>query len=207
MAENAAVSPDEAAEQEIASALAILRRGAPEGMEQLIPLVYAQLRRMAHHQLAAEAAGHTLSTTALVHEAYLRLADQGPTAWADRTQFFALAARAMRRVLVDYARRRHAARRGGPGQRPVSLEHAEAGPDADALSLAARGEELLALDEALERLAAVDPRAARVVECRFFGGLSESETADTLGVSTRTVAGDWLMARGWLYRALGPEAS
>ncbi len=207
MAERAPAAPDEAAEQEIASALAILRRGAPDGMERLIPLVYAELRRMAHHQLAAEPGGHTLSTTALVHEAYLRLADQGPTAWANRAQFFALAARAMRRVLVDYARRRHAARRGGPGQRPISLEDAEAGTDADALSLAARGEELLALDEALEQLAAVDPRAARVVECRFFGGLTEAETAETLGVSTRSVAGDWLMARGWLYRALAPEAS
>ncbi len=202
MAERAAAAPDEAAEQEIASALAILRRGAPDGMERLIPLVYAELRRMAHHQLAAEPAGHTLSTTALVHEAYLRLADQGPSAWVNRAQFFALAARAMRRVLVDYARRRQAARRGGPAQRPVSLEDAEAGADADALTLAARGEELLALDQALERLSAIDPRAARVVECRFFGGLTENETAETLGVSTRSVAGDWLMARGWLYRAL-----
>ncbi len=207
MAERLAASPDEAAEQEIASALAILRRGAPDGMERLIPLVYAELRRMAHRQLAAEAAGHTLSTTALVHEAYLRLADQSPGALGNRAQFFALAAQAMRRVLVDYARRRHAARRGGPAQRPVPLEAAEAGPDADALSLAARGEELLALDEALERLSAVDPRAARVVECRFFGGLTEAETAETLGVSARTVAGDWLMARGWLYRTLRADTS
>jgi RNA polymerase sigma factor (TIGR02999 family) len=193
-------------EQEITAALALLRRQAPEGMERLIPLVYAELRRMAHYQLAAEPAGHTLSTTALVHEAYLRLADQSPGALDNRAQFFALAARAMRRVLVDYARRRHAARRGGPAPRAIPLEEAEAAGDADALTLAGRGEELLALDEALERLSAVDPRAARVVECRFFGGLTEGETAETLGVSTRTVAGDWLMARGWLYRALRPEA-
>lgn len=193
-------------EREMAAALAMLKRGAPEGMERLIPLVYAELRRMAHHQLVAERTGHTLSTTALVHEAYLRLADQAPGAWANRAQFFALAARAMRRVLVDYARRRQATRRGGPGQRPISLEDAEAGGEADALSVAARGEELLALDEALDRLSAVDPRAARVVECRFFGGLTEAETAETLGVSARTVAGDWLMARGWLFRALQPEA-
>ncbi len=200
-------APDDTTEREITAALAMLRRGAPDGMERLIPLVYAELRRVAHHQLAAEPAGHTLSTTALVHEAYLRLADQSPSAWANRPQFFALAARAMRRVLVDYARRRQAARRGGPEQRSISLEDAEAGGDADALALAARGEELLALDEALERLSAIDPRAAHVVECRFFGGLSEGETAETLGVSVRTVAGDWLMARGWLYRALAPDAS
>ncbi len=205
MAERAAAAPDEAAEQEIASALAILRRGAPDGMARLIPLVYAELRRMAHHQLAAESAGHTLSTTALVHEAYLRLAGQEADAWVNRAQFFALAARAMRRVLVDYARRRHALRRGGPGRMPIRLEDAEAAGDAGALSLAAGGEELLALDQALERLAAIDPRAARVVECRFFGGLSEAETAETLGVTTRTVARDWLMARGWLYQALRPE--
>ncbi len=200
-------SPDEAVEQEIGAALAMLRRGAPDGMERLIPLVYAELRRMAHYRLAVESTGHTLSTTALVHEAYLRLADQAPGAWLNRAQFFALAAQAMRRVLVDYARRRQAGRRGGPGQRRLSLEDAEAGGDAGALSLAARGDELLALDEALERLSAVDPRAARVVECRFFGGLTETETAETLGVSTRTVAGDWLMARGWLYRTLRADAS
>ncbi len=204
MAVPARASRDEA-EQEIAAALAMLRRGAPEGMERLIPLVYAELRRMAHHQLAAEPDGHTLSTTALVHEAYLRLADQASGAWENRAQFFALAARAMRRVLVDYARRRQAVRRGGAGQRSVSLEDAEEGADADALQLAARGEELLALDEALERLSAIDPRAARVVECRFFGGLTEAETAESLGVSTRTVSGEWLMARGWLYRALHAE--
>ena len=208
MADRAGAAHDgaahDAAEREAAAALAMLRRGVPEGMERLIPLVYAELRRVAHRQLAAEPAGHTLSTTALVHEAYLRLADQTRTAWASRAQFFGLAARAMRRVLVDYARRHRAARRGGPGRRPVSLEDAEAGGDADALAVAARGDELLALDEALERLAAVDARAARVVECRFFGGLTEAETAEALGVSARTVAGDWLMARGWLYRALRP---
>ncbi len=206
MSPRPAASPAEAAEQEIAAALAMLRRGAPEGMERLIPLVYAELRRMAHHRLVAESAGHTLSTTALVHEAYLRLADQAPGAWVGRAQFFALAARAMRRVLVDYARRRQAMRRGGGEAPAISLEEVERGGEPDAVSLAARGEELLALDEALDRLATVDPRAARVVECRFFGGLTEAETAETLVVSTRTVAGDWLMARGWLYRALRPDA-
>lgn len=204
MSEPSRVPAPHAADEEIAAALAILHRDAGDGMERLIPLVYAELGRMAHRQLALEPAGHTLSTTALVHEAYLRLADQNGAGWVNREQFFGLAARTMRRVLVDYARRHQAARRGGSGQQPISLEAAEA-DDPDALALAARGDELLALDEALERLAAVDSRAARVVECRFFGGLTEAETAATLGVSTRTVAGDWLMARGWLYRALRTE--
>jgi len=207
MAEQArgADAAHEAAERETAAALAMLRRGAPAGMEQLIPLVYGELRRVAHRQLAAEPAGHTLPTTALVHEAYLRLADQTSADWTNRAQFFGLAARVMRRVLVDYARRHRAARRGGASQRPVSLEEAEMGSDADALAVATRGDELLALDEALDRLAAVDARASQVVECRFFGGLTEPETAEALGVSQRTVAGDWLMARGWLYQALRPE--
>jgi len=205
MAQQARGAAREAPEEEVAAALAVLRRSAPEGMERLIPLVYAELRRVAHRQLAAEPAGHTLSTTALVHEAYLRLANQSRAEWASRAQFFALAARAMRRVLVDYARRHQAARRGGPRRRPVSLEDAEVEASADALTVAARGDELLALDEALERLAAVDARAARVVECRFFAGLTEAETAEALGVSPRTAAGDWLMAKGWLYRALRSE--
>jgi RNA polymerase sigma factor (TIGR02999 family) len=196
---------EEAPEEEIAAALAMLRRGAPDGMERLVPLVYAELRGIAHRQLAAEPTGHTLSTTALVHEAYLRLADQTRAEWSNRAQFFALAARAMRRVLVDYARRHHAARRGGAGKRPVSLEDAESGADAGALAVAARGDEIIALDDALERLADVDARLARVVECRFFGGFTEAETAEALGVSQRTVAGDWVMAKGWLYRALRTE--
>lgn len=195
----------ETTDEEIAAALDMLRRGAPDGMERLVPLVYAELRRVAHRQLAAEPTGHTLSTTALVHEAYLRLAEQSRVEWANRAQFFALAARAMRRVLVDYARQHQAARRGGAGRRPVSLEDAEADGNVDALAAATRSDELLALDEALERLALVDARAAAVVECRFFGGLTEPETAEALGVSPRTVAGDWLMAKGWLYRALHAE--
>ena len=205
MAQQARGTARETTEEEIAAALALLRRGAPDGMENLVPLVYEELRRVAHRQLSAEPVGHTLSTTALVHEAYLRLADQTRVEWANRAQFFGLAARAMRRVLVDYARRHQAARRGGVRRRPVSLEDAEADGSDDALTVAARGDELLALDEALDQLAAVDARAARVVECRFFGGLTEAETADALGVSTRTAAGDWLMAKGWLYRALRAE--
>src|SRR6185437_5828609 len=147
---------NEAAERETAAALAMLRRGAPDGMDRLIPLVYAELRRVAHRQLTVEPAGHTLSTTALVHEAYLRIADQTRAEWTNRAQFFGLAARAMRRVLVDYARRHQAARRGGSQQQPVAFE--DVGASADALTVASRGDELLALDEALERLSALDAR-------------------------------------------------
>jgi RNA polymerase sigma factor (TIGR02999 family) len=198
MADETDAAPKIAADEETAAALAILRRGAPDGMDRLIPLVYAELRRMAHRQLAIEPAGHTLSTTALVHEVYLRIADQTHAEWSNRAQFFGVAARVMRRVLVDYARQHGAARRGGQHRQPVALEDAES----DALVVAARGDELVALDEALERLSTLDHRLALVVECRFFGGLTEAETAEAIGVSQRTVASDWLMARGWLYRAL-----
>ena len=191
-------------QQEITDALAVLRRGTPEALDQLLPLVYSELRGIAHRQLAAEPTGHTLSTTALVHEAYLRLAREDRAEWSNRPQFFAIAARVMRRVLVDYARRHWAQRRGGVGQQWVPLEEAD---DAGALAVASRADDLIALDEALERLAAVDERLGRVVECRFFGGLTEAETAEALGISQRTVARDWLMARGWLYRELQNDVS
>jgi RNA polymerase sigma factor (TIGR02999 family) len=185
-------------QQDISAALSMLRRGAPEAIDGLLPLVYGELRRMAHRQLAAEAVGHTLCTTALVHEAYLKLKDQVSTDW-DREQFFAIAARVMRRILVDYARRHWAMRRGGAGKRVLALDDAE---QAGLLAVAERATELLALDEALERLAAMDARLSLVVECRFFGGLSEEETAHALGVSQRTVARDWSVAKGWLYSEL-----
>ena len=183
-------------QQEITAALSMLRRGAPEGLEGLLPLVYNELRRIAHRQLASEAIGHTLSTTALVHETYLKLKDQVRAEWVDREHFFAIAARVMRRILVDYARKHWAQRRGGPGRRALPLDEAE---QAGLLAVAERASELLALDEALERLTAMDPRLGLVVECRFFGGLSEEETARALGVSPRTVSRDWAMARGWLH--------
>ncbi len=188
-------------QHEITEALAALSRGAPEAMGRLMPLVYRELKRIAHRQLAAEAGGHTLSTTAVVHEAYLRLAAQSRVQWADRGQFFALAARAMRRVLIDYARRHRAGRRGGPGRSAVSLEFLEHG-DSPAISVTQRADALLALDAALERLRVMDERLARVVECRFFAGLSELETSEALGVSQRTVARDWRIARAWLNEAL-----
>lgn len=170
-------------------------------MDQLMPLVYDQLRRMAHRQLGAEPTGHTLNTTALVHEAWFRLVDQTRAQWEDRAHFFAIAAQAMRRILIDYARRHRAARRGGlDGGAPIPISL-----DAVELSVAERAETLLALDEALERLAQVDTRLARVVECRFFAGLTEAETAEALGVSVRTVAREWALAKGWLYRALNDD--
>lgn len=191
------------ADGEITEALVALRQGTPGAMDRLMPLVYDQLRRMAHRQLGAEPTGHTLSTTALVHEAYLKLVDQTRAQWQDRAQFFAIAARAMRRILIDYARRYRAARRGGgPDGAPaarVSLD------DVD-ISVAERAAALLALDDALERLGQVDAPLAQVVECRFFGGLTEEETAAALGVSRRTVAREWATAKGWLYQELYSEA-
>ena len=194
-----------AAQHAITEALGEVRDGVPGAMERLVPLVYADLSRIAHRQLGLEVAGHTLSTTALVHEAYLRLVDQTRARWEDRVQFFAVAAHVMRRVLIDHARRYRAARRGGAQPRPVSLDAIDS---ADAASLAAgeRAEVLLALDDALERLAVLDERQARIVECRFFGGLTTEETAQALGVTTRTVERDWVKARGWLYQELRNDA-
>ena len=186
-------------QQEIDAALAMLQRGAPEAWDSLLPLVYGELRSIAHRQLRSESVGHTLSTTALVHEAYLKLKDQVRAEWVDREQFFAVAARVMRRILVDYARKHWALRRGGQGRRVVALDDAE---QAGLLAVAERASELLALDEALERLIAMDARLGQVVECRFFGGLTEEETARVLGVSERTVSRDWSIARGWLHGEL-----
>jgi RNA polymerase sigma factor (TIGR02999 family) len=182
---------------------------APAPADDAFPLVYAELRRLAHRQLRREAGGHTLNTTALVHEAYLRLADQREARWRDRAHFLALAATAMRRILVDHARRHRAAKRGG-GARAVRLDEADAlaGDAFAAAALAAEGRDelLVALDEALARLAALDARQARVVECRFFGGLTEQETAAALDIGLRTAKRDWAKARGWLYRELHGDA-
>jgi RNA polymerase sigma factor (TIGR02999 family) len=189
----------------VTDALIALRDGDPGAMDRLAPLVYADLSRIAHRQLGLEPSGHTLSTGALVHEAYLRLVDQTRVQWIDRAQFFAVAARAMRRVLVDHARRHRAARRGG-AQRAVSLDALDT-TDLGRLAAGERADVLLALDEALERLGALDARQARVVEYRFFGGLTEAQTAEALGVTARTVARDWVKARGWLYRELRDDVA
>jgi RNA polymerase sigma factor (TIGR02999 family) len=196
------------AQHEITEHLLALRGSDdPTAWDRLIPLVYAELRAIAHRQLQRERRDHTLSTTALVHEAYLRLVDQRRAQWQDRGQFFAIAARVMRRVLIDYARRHRASKRAGAYQRvPLEVTTAalESGPGAgDHLAAANdRAEVLVTLDDALTRLAALDERLVRVVECRFFGGLTEEETASALGVTARTVRRDWAKAKGWLQRAL-----
>jgi RNA polymerase sigma factor (TIGR02999 family) len=189
----------------ITEVLGELREGVPGALDRLIPLVYEDLARIAHRQLGLEGPGHTLSTSALVHEAYLRLVDQTRAHWADRAQFYAVAAHVMRRVLVDHARRHRATRRGGGDPRPVSLDALDV-KDAGNLAVDDRADVLLAVDEALDRLAMLDARQARVVDCRFFGGLTETETAEALGVTSRTVERDWAKARGWLYQELSNDA-
>ena len=173
------------------------RTGDASAVEALFPLLYDELRDIAHRQLARERSGHTLSTTALVHEAYERLVDQTKVEWQDRTHFCAVAARAMRRILVDYARRRKALKRGG-AQQPLPLDENRIAADAQA-------ELLVSLDEALQRLANLNERLSRVVEMRFFGGMSEEETAQALEVSPRTVRRDWVKARAWLFKELYPD--
>jgi RNA polymerase sigma factor (TIGR02999 family) len=165
-------------------------------MDALVPLLYDELRRIAHYRLRAEQTGHTLETTGLVHEAYLRLAGSERLELADRAHLLAVAAQAMRHVLIDSAVRRKAGKRGG-GLATVSLDDV---PVVDA----ARSDELLALDEALTRLGAIDRRQAKVVECRFFGGMSIEDTAAALDLSPATVKRDWALARAWLNRALRP---
>ncbi|HEX8298985.1 MAG TPA: sigma-70 family RNA polymerase sigma factor [Rubricoccaceae bacterium] len=180
--------------------LAAGNRGAADA---LLPLVYKELCGLASSRLRREREGHTLATTDLVHEAYLRLVDVTQVEWRDRGHFFAAAAGAMRRVLVDWARARQADKRGGTAM-PLSLDSL-----ADQGILAAapmRADDLLALDEALVRLAGLSERQARVVECRFFAGLSAEETAAALDVSEKTVQRDWRLARAWLYRETHPDA-
>lgn len=166
----------------------------PDDLDALLPAVYGELRRLAHHQLRRERADHTLSTTALVHEAYLRLADVPDLRLESRGRFFALAARVMRHVLVNYAHKHRAQKRGG-GERALPLDEA-------LVVGTAQSESLLALDEALQRLHAFSPRQSQVVECRFFGGLSIEETAEALDVSPMTVKREWRVARAWLNQAL-----
>ncbi len=178
----------------ITALLLELERGDERAADHLVPLVYDELRRIASRQLRREAEGHTLSPTALVHEAYLRLVDQTRVQWVNRAQFFAVAARLMRRVLLDHARRVGAAKRGG-GWKRMELEGAE-------IAVEERAAELIALDDALEKLAALNPRLSQVVECRFFGGMTEEETAAALGVTDRTVRRDWIKAKGFLHQAL-----
>jgi RNA polymerase sigma-70 factor (ECF subfamily) len=169
------------------------REGDAAALERLMPLVYDHLRRIAHRYVQRERDGHTLQTSALVNEAYLRLADQ-KVIWQNRAHFFAVTARVMRHILIDHARRRRYVKHGGDA-RPVPIEEA-------ATMSMERAAELIALEEALEELAQLDQRKSRVVELRYFGGLSLEETAEALNVSLMTVRRDWRAAKAWLYRRL-----
>ena len=186
---------DPASPQEAVTAL-LCAADADAGplVDRLLPLVYDELHAVAHRHMARERPGHTLSTTDLVHETYLKLVDQTQVTARGRTYFFGAAARPMRQILVDHARRRKRLKRGG-GRRPATLEEPHLAVDDFAANL-------LDLDEALDRLAALYPRQARVVECRFFGGLNVKETAAVLDVSPRTIKQDWALAKAWLFRAL-----
>ena len=183
----------------ITELLADLRAGRREAFDQILPLVYHELRRAARRELAMRPSD-SLSTTALVHELYLKFSRAGRTDWHNRAHFLSVASVAMRHMLVDRARRRRAEKRGGPLAH-VTLD--------DALVAAAdsRADSLLELHEALDQLAKLDERLARVVECRFFGGMTEQETADALHIAVRTVRRDWIKARGLLYQSLGPDVS
>ncbi len=173
-----------------------LSGGDRAAADQLFPLLYEELRGIAHRQLRSERAGHTLCTTALVHEAYLRLVDQSRAQWVNRAQFLSVAARAMRRILIDYARRFRAGKRGG-GLDRVDLDNVD-------IPVKERADSLLALDDALQRLEALNPRLMQVVECRFFGGMTEEEVAAALDLTDRTVRRDWVKAKAWLRDALAP---
>ena len=182
---------------QITQLLAAWSSGDETAMDQLMPLVYGELRRIARRYMAGQRAGHTLQTTALIHEAYLKLVGQGERRWQNRAHFFGVAAQAMRHILVDYARARHADKRGGEAQ-AVSLDEATA-------STGTQAAEIVALDDALRRLAEVAPRQSRVVELRYFGGLNVEEAAEVLKVSPETVTRDWRMAKAWLLRDLQPS--
>lgn len=188
------MAPDIETRARITALLQAGRDGDPQVLDHLVPLIYDELREMAHGHLAREQSNVTLQTTALVHEAYVRLADQTQVTARGRAYFFAAAAQAMHRVLVDRARRRKAQKRGS-GQTHLSLDENQIAVD----SFAA---DLLDLDRALGALAERNPRLTRVVECRFFGGMNIEETAEALSISPRTVQNDWKVARAWLYHAL-----
>ena len=180
---------------EVTRLLVAWSNGDKAALDQLMPLVHTELRRLAHHYMSRERAGHTLQTTALVNEAYLRLVDQGNIRWENRAHFFGIAARLMREILVDHARSRLAAKRGG-AQIRLSLSKVD--------RIASRFDvNLIALDEALRRLEAIDPQKGRIVELRYFSGLGIEETAEVIGISPATVKRDWSMARAWLRSEIG----
>jgi len=183
---------------EITQLLRAWSEGDHQALARLTPLVYTELHRMAHRYMRQERSNHTLQTTALINEAYLRLIDWKNVRWQNRAHFFGLAATLMRRILVDFARSRNYAKRGGVDRSMVALDEAAAVSRDRAL-------EILTLDEALQSLAVIDPRKSQIVELRFFGGLTLDETAEVLGVSSRTVVREWDLAKAWLKRELGAE--
>jgi RNA polymerase sigma factor (TIGR02999 family) len=185
--------------QEVTQLLGDWSGGDEGALEKLFPLVQPELHRLAHHYMKRERAGHTLQTTAILNEAYLRLVDNTKPPWQNRNHFVAAAAQLMRRIMVDHARERRALKRGG-GALKVTLDEA-------AFVTESRSDELLALDEALEGLALLDPRKSQIVELRYFGGLTIEETAEFLKLSQRTVEREWTMAKAWLYRELSEEES
>lgn len=185
-------------EHEITQLLAEWREGNQAALDELYPLVYDELHRLARRYMSRERKGHTLQTTALINEAYVRLVDQRSVQWANRSHFFAISAQIMRRILIDHARRHAYAKRGG-GARQVSLDETATIVDND-LS------EFLRLDEALKSLAELDPRRSQVVELKYFGGLNNDEIAGVLQISKNTVIRDWNMARAWLYGQLTGSA-
>lgn len=185
---------DSPSEQPVTQLLIAYSNGNREALGALLPLVYNELRRIAELRMRRERPDHTLNATALVHEAYIKLMDQGDVSWQNRAHFFAIASRLMRQILIDYARKHNAGKRGG-GAPDTLLDGKE-------ISLSERADELLALDEALNRLAQFDERLASVVEYRFFGGLTIEETAAVMEVSPMTIKRDWRKAKAWLYREL-----
>lgn len=185
-------------QHEITQLLAEWSDGNQSALDELYPLVYDELHRLARRYMSRERKGHTLQTTALINEAYVRLVDQKNVHWANRSHFFAISAQIMRRILIDHARRHAYAKRGG-GAQQVSLE--------EAAIITNRGADLLRLDEALKTLAEIDARRSQVVELRYFGGLNNEEIAGVLSVSENTVTRDWNMARAWLYQQLSESGA
>jgi RNA polymerase sigma factor (TIGR02999 family) len=189
----------QASPEEVTGLLLAWSDGEQTALEKLMPLVYAELHRLAKRYMRREHAGHTLQTSALVNEAYLRLIDARSVRWQNRAHFFAVSAQIMRRILVDFARAKQNLKHGGGAQQVTLDEGLIVSPES--------GADLLALDEALERLAVLNERQSRVVELRYFGGLNEDEVAEALKVSPRTVRSDWSLARAWLYRELSRGAN
>lgn len=198
-------TPASPRQESVARLLGDLRDGRREAFDELFPLIYGELRELAHRQRQAWRGNETLNTTALVHEAYLKLVDQRRASWDTEAHFLAATARAIRHILVNYARDRRAQKRGGGWQR-VSLGDQEVIGGAEPLA-SLWEDRVVALDHALERLCVLSERQARIVECRFFGGMTIEQTANALGLSTATVTRGWALARAWLRRCLGEAAA